>query len=61
MANYTDLDDQPINFLEERGELSHTQFLLERYPLSTRRFFRYFGEILPEISPDEEEESIVEM
>ncbi|MFT5105923.1 MAG: hypothetical protein ACI8XO_001224 [Verrucomicrobiales bacterium] len=43
LANYTDLNDQPLTFLEERGELSHTEFLRQRYPLSTSRFFKSFG------------------
>lgn len=48
LANYTDLEDKPISFLQERGKRSHAEFLRERYPLSTSRFFRSFGDPEPE-------------
>ena len=52
LADYTDLQDQPLSFLEERGERSHAEFLRERYPLTTTRFFKSFG--LPEPEPEPE-------
>jgi hypothetical protein len=52
LANYTDLEDNPISFLEERGERSHAEFLRERYPLTTSRFFRFFGDPVLESAPE---------
>ncbi len=54
LANYTNLDDQAISFLSERGERSHSEFLRERYPLTTARFFRSFGD--PDPVPQQEPE-----
>lgn len=52
LADYTDLDDQPLSLLEERGERSHAAFLRERYPLTTTRFFKFFGAPEPEPEPE---------
>ncbi|MGI9243305.1 MAG: hypothetical protein ACR2RV_21080, partial [Verrucomicrobiales bacterium] len=54
LANYSDLEDETISFLDERGERSHAEFLRERFPLSTSRFFKSFGAPAPVQEPARE-------
>jgi len=43
LEDYTDLNDETLSLLDERGERTHTEFIRERYPVSTSRFFKTFG------------------
>ena len=59
LADYTDLNDQPVSVLAELGTRTHTEFLRDRFPVSTSRFFKAFGEPLA-ITPEEPEPELAE-
>ena len=42
VSEYSDIHDQPLDFRDDIGDLTHTEYIRKKFPWSSERFFERF-------------------